>query len=50
MIDPHGDHRLAMAFAILKLKYPEIEIDDPAVVNKSFPDFWTEFRRFRDSE
>ncbi|MDP8321477.1 MAG: 3-phosphoshikimate 1-carboxyvinyltransferase [Candidatus Stygibacter australis] len=50
LIDPHGDHRLAMAFAILKLKYPEIEIDDPAVVNKSFPDFWTEFRRFRDSE
>ena len=50
IIDTHGDHRLAMAFAILKLKYPEIEIDDPAVVNKSFPDFWTEFRRFRDSE
>ena len=50
IIDTHGDHRLAMAFAILKLKYPEIEIDNHAVVNKSFPDFWTEFRRFRDSE
>jgi len=47
LINTHGDHRLAMAFAILKLKYPGIEIDDPAVVNKSFPDFWTEFHRFR---
>lgn len=36
----HGDHRIAMAFGALKVKYPEIEIDTPEVVAKSFPAFW----------
>lgn len=36
----HGDHRIAMAFGALKVKYPEIEIDTPDVVAKSFPAFW----------
>lgn len=39
-VDPHGDHRIAMAFAALKVKYPEVEVLTPDVVSKSFPTFW----------
>ncbi len=42
-LDPHGDHRLAMSFALIGLKVPGIEIDDPDCVKKSFPGFWYEF-------
>ena len=36
----HHDHRLAMAFGILGLVVPDLEIEDPEVVSKSWPDFW----------
>jgi 3-phosphoshikimate 1-carboxyvinyltransferase len=37
----HGDHRLAMAFGILgAASGNSIEIDDPACVTVSYPDFW----------
>ena len=40
MIDSHGDHRIAMAFAMAALRaHGEIEIDDCANVNTSFPGF-----------
>lgn len=39
-VDPHGDHRIAMAFGALKVKYPEVEVLTPEVVGKSFPTFW----------
>ncbi len=35
----YEDHRMAMAFAPLALLGP-IEIENPAVVSKSYPDFW----------
>ncbi len=35
----YGDHRMAMSFAPLALLQPII-IEDPAVVGKSYPDFW----------
>jgi len=38
-IDTYQDHRMAMAFAPLALKFPLI-IKDPMVVTKSFPSFW----------
>ena len=38
--NPDQDHRMAMAAALLKLKGHEIYIEDPEVVNKSFPEFW----------
>jgi 3-phosphoshikimate 1-carboxyvinyltransferase len=43
-IDTYDDHRMAMSFAILQLKYPDIQINEPDVVVKSFPDFWTQFK------
>ena len=37
----HGDHRIAMAFGVLAALEPnEIEIDDPAAADVSFPGFW----------
>ena len=45
----HGDHRIAMAFGVLgALPGNEIEIDDPACVAVSYPDFWTDLARARD--
>jgi 3-phosphoshikimate 1-carboxyvinyltransferase len=39
-VDSHGDHRIAMAFSIASLRASgEIEIDDCANVNTSFPVF-----------
>jgi 3-phosphoshikimate 1-carboxyvinyltransferase len=38
-VHTYEDHRMAMAFAPLALLHP-IEIEDPSVVNKSYPSFW----------
>lgn len=39
----HHDHRLAMAFAVLGLGVDGLSIEDPGVVSKSWPSFWSEF-------
>lgn len=41
-IDPHDDHRVAMAFSMAVFKSGEIRIRNPRVVEKSFPDFWNQ--------
>lgn len=41
------DHRIAMAFAPLLLRFPEMQIEQPEVVSKSFPDFWNQFAHLR---
>lgn len=43
VIKTYGDHRMAMAFAVAKLRVPELIIKNPEVVKKSFPDFWNMF-------
>ncbi len=35
-----NDHRLAMAFAPLALIFPSVSIEQPEVVEKSYPHFW----------
>ncbi len=40
VIHTYEDHRMAMAFAPLALKTPFIQLDDPEVVVKSYPEFW----------
>ncbi len=40
MIDPHGDHRIAMALAPIGLVVPGLVVDDPGVVDKTWPGFW----------
>jgi len=37
----YGDHRMAMALALLGLRVEGIEIEDPGVVAKSFPTYWS---------
>jgi len=41
-IKTYRDHRMAMAFAPLVIQLGEIEIEDPDVVAKSFPNYWEE--------
>lgn len=43
MVHTYGDHRIAMAFAPLRLVFPDLQIEAPEVVGKSFPEFWEEF-------
>ncbi len=43
VIDPRGDHRIAMTFALLGLVRPGISIADPGCVAKSYPNFWSDF-------
>lgn len=45
-IDPRDDHRVAMSFAVLGLRVPDIVIDDPGCVAKTCPDFFTLWRVF----
>ncbi len=40
VIDTHGDHRLAMAFAPAAVRFPGLVINDAEVVSKSYPAFW----------
>ena len=40
----YNDHRMAMSFAPLALVYSRIRIDDPAVVDKSYPGFWEDLK------
>lgn len=45
MVRTYGDHRIAMAFAPLQLRFPDLKIEAPQVVEKSFPEFWEEFEK-----
>ena len=45
-IDPHGDHRIAMAMALVGLRRLNLSIADPQVVAKSWPEFWSELERW----
>lgn len=43
-IETYCDHRMAMAFAPVAIKTKGIEIDNPLVVTKSYPEFWKDMR------
>ncbi|MDD3459200.1 MAG: 3-phosphoshikimate 1-carboxyvinyltransferase, partial [Weeksellaceae bacterium] len=42
LIKTYNDHRMAMSFAPLCL-LRELKIENPEVVNKSYPGFWQDF-------
>jgi 3-phosphoshikimate 1-carboxyvinyltransferase len=45
-IATRGDHRIAMAFGVLAaLTNRDLRIDDPAVVDVSYPSFWSDLAR-----
>lgn len=43
VIKTYNDHRMAMSFAPFAL-IKDLEIENPEVVEKSYPDFWKDFR------
>ena len=43
----HGDHRMAMSLSLLECKGASVRLDNPAVVNKSFPTFWDVWKEIR---
>lgn len=40
VIDPHNDHRMAMAFSLAATRHSGIAIANPHVVSKSYPQWW----------
>lgn len=44
VIDTYEDHRMAMAFAPAALRFPQIIINEPQVVSKSYPHYWDDLR------
>jgi len=44
-IQTYNDHRMAMSFAPLSLKFNELHIKNPEVVSKSYPNFWEDLRK-----
>ncbi len=39
-VETYEDHRIAMSLAVVGLRVPDIRIQNPGCVNKSFPRFW----------
>ncbi len=45
VIHTYHDHRMAMAFAPLAIPFGSIIIEDPMVVTKSYPGYWTDLEK-----
>jgi len=45
VIETYHDHRMALAFAPAAMVYPEIVINDPDVITKSYPSFWDDLKQ-----
>ena len=39
-VHTYNDHRMAMAFSLIGLRVPGVEIENPACVSKTFPGFF----------
>jgi ribosomal protein S18 acetylase RimI-like enzyme len=47
VVKTYDDHRMAMAFALVGLRAPGIEIENPDCVSKTFPDYFSVLERLR---
>lgn len=45
IFETYEDHRMAMAFAPLALVFDQVTINEPDVVEKSYPDFWSHLQQ-----
>jgi 3-phosphoshikimate 1-carboxyvinyltransferase len=43
-IQTYGDHRMAMALAPLVYRLGSVQIENPSVVSKSYPEFWNDLK------
>jgi len=46
-IDTYEDHRMAMAFAPLAMRFNSILVNNPEVVSKSYPKYWDDLQQSR---
>ena len=44
-VKTYKDHRMAMSLALVGLRLPGLEVDDPGCVAKTYPGFWIDLRR-----
>jgi len=44
-VKTYDDHRMAMSFALLGLKYPGIEIEDPHCTAKTYPNYFNDLKK-----
>ena len=44
-IATYHDHRMAMSFAPAAIRFPELQIENPEVVSKSYPNFWNDLKK-----
>ncbi|MEX2597575.1 MAG: 3-phosphoshikimate 1-carboxyvinyltransferase [Salibacteraceae bacterium] len=47
-LESYEDHRMVMSMASLSMVFPEIAIENPMVVAKSYPGFWKQVEKFVD--
>lgn len=45
LIATYEDHRMAMAFAPACITLPQLMIDEPQVVSKSYPGYWEDLKK-----
>jgi 3-phosphoshikimate 1-carboxyvinyltransferase len=50
LVQTYNDHRMAMAFALLGLRAPGVQIENPSCVNKTFPNYFEVLDSLRLSE
>ena len=44
VVSTYNDHRMAMSFAALAIKFPGLQLENPDVVDKSYPAFWDDLQ------
>lgn len=49
LINTYRDHRIAMCFGILMPFFPQIKIENPQCVTKSYPNFWADLNHLIDN-
>ena len=45
VIETYNDHRMALSFAPMAFAGYKLEIEDPMVVTKSYPNFWEDLKK-----
>lgn len=46
-VDTYNDHRMAMSLALVGLRVPGVQINDPGCVVKTYPGFWQDLEKLR---
>jgi 3-phosphoshikimate 1-carboxyvinyltransferase len=49
-VDTYNDHRMAMSLALIGLRVPGVVIKNPGCVAKTYPDFWRDLERLRQTD